>query len=141
MAPEQIMHSHEPDRRTDIYALGAVAYFLLTGGPPFKGDNAMEVMIAHVRDAVTPPSQIRTEIPADLERVVLRCLAKDPADRYQDTPSLADALDACADAASWSPRHAALWWQAHQGETPQNSATQPVDGHVTATPATMLCRR
>ena len=102
MAPEQIMHSQEPDRRTDIYGLGAVAYFMLTGRPPFRGESPMEVMIAHVRDAVTPPSQLRAEIPADLERVVLRCLAKNPHDRYPDTPSLADDLDRCADAANWS---------------------------------------
>jgi eukaryotic-like serine/threonine-protein kinase len=120
MAPEQIMQSHEPDRRTDIYALGAVAYFTLTGKPPFNGDNPMEVMIAHVRDAVTPPSQIQSEVPADLERVVLRCLAKGPQDRYPDTPSLAEDLDRCADAANWSRRHAALWWQAHQNEARQN---------------------
>ncbi len=53
----------------------------------------MEVMIAHARDPVTPPSQVRPEIPADLERVVLRCLAKKPDDRYPDTPSLAEDLD------------------------------------------------
>jgi eukaryotic-like serine/threonine-protein kinase len=137
MSPEQIMHTREPDRRTDIYALGAVAYFTLTGKPPFTGDNPMEVMFAHVRDAVTPPSQIQSEIPADLERVVLRCLAKNPDDRYQDTPSLAHDLDRCGDAANWSPRHAALWWQAHQDQTRQNPPVQPVQGHHTPTPATM----
>ena len=67
---------------------------MLTGRPPFRGENAMEVMIAHARDPVTPPSQLRPDIPADLERVVLRCLAKNPDDRYPDTPSLAEDLDA-----------------------------------------------
>jgi serine/threonine-protein kinase len=118
MAPEQVVHSQPPDRRTDIYSLGAVAYFLLTGHPPFLGANAMEVMIAHTRDPVVPPSVLRAEIPADLEQVVLRCLAKRPADRYPDTPSLAQALDGCADAANWTPRHAALWWEAHQDASP-----------------------
>jgi serine/threonine-protein kinase len=132
MAPEQIMHTHEPDRRTDIYGLGAVAYYMLTGRPPFRGDNAMSVMIAHVRDPVTPPSQLRPEIPADLESVVLRCLAKNPHDRYPDTPSLADDLERCADVDNWSPRHAALWWQTHQGDisdVPPAGATQ--DHHST----------
>ena len=92
MAPEQIMHDQPPDRRTDIYGLGAVAYFMLTGRPPFLGETAMAVMVAHARDPVTPPSQLRPEIPADLEAVVLRCLAKNPDDRYPDTPSLAEAL-------------------------------------------------
>jgi serine/threonine-protein kinase len=114
MAPEQVLHGQPPDRRTDIYSLGAVAYFLLTGQPPFRGGNAMEVMIAHARDAVVPPSQVRPGIAADLEEVVLRCLAKKPSDRYPDTPSLAQALSDCADAANWSPRHAAEWWHAHQ---------------------------
>jgi serine/threonine-protein kinase len=134
MSPEQIMHSHEPDRRADIYGLGAVAYFMLTGKPPFMGESPMEVMFAHVRDTVTPPSQIRSEIPADLERVVLRCLAKNPDDRYQDTPSLADHLDRCADSANWSPGHAALWWQSHQDQTRQNPAAQAVPIHDRPTP-------
>jgi serine/threonine protein kinase len=111
MAPEQVMHNQPPDRPTDIYGLGAVAYFVLTGRPPFLGQTAMEVMVAHARDPVPPPSQIRADIPPDLEAVVLRCLAKNPKDRYPDTTSLARALDACADAPNWSPEHAAHWWQ------------------------------
>ena len=103
-----------PDRRTDIYGLGAVAYFILTGRPPFLGESAMAVMVAHARDAVTPPSQLQPGIPADLERVVLQCLAKNPDERYPDTTSLAEALQACADAPNWSPRHALDWWQSHQ---------------------------
>jgi serine/threonine protein kinase len=113
MAPEQIMRDHLPDRRTDIYGLGAVAYFMLTGRAPFVADNAMAVMIAHARDPVTPPTQIRPDVPADLERVVLRCLAKNPDDRYPDTAALAEALESCADALSWSPEIATAWWHAN----------------------------
>jgi serine/threonine-protein kinase len=126
VAPEQVVHSQPPDRRTDIYSLGAVAYFLLTGRPPFLGESAMEVMIAHTRDPVVPPSDLRPEIPADLEQVVLRCLAKKPDDRYPDTLSLAAALDACADAVNWSPRHAAEWWQAHKdGAAAESAPAEP----------------
>jgi eukaryotic-like serine/threonine-protein kinase len=124
MAPEQIMRTQAPDRRSDIYGLGAVAYFMLTGRPPFFGETPMEVMMAHVHDQVTPPSQLREEVPADLERIVLRCLAKNPDDRYHDAPSLAEDLDRCADAASWSARQAALWWQEHQDQTRVQPARQ-----------------
>jgi serine/threonine-protein kinase len=127
MAPEQIMRTQEPDRRTDIYGLGAVAYYMLTGHPPFYADSPIEVMMAHVRDTVKPPSELRPEIPADLERVVIRCLAKDPHNRYQDTQSLALDLERCADAANWSPSHAALWWQEHQGPQPEKPHPQPAE--------------
>ncbi len=116
VAPEQVIHSQIPDRRADIYSLGAVAYFLLTGRPPFLGESAMEVMIAHTHEPVIPPSEVRPGLPSDLEQVVLRCLAKKPCDRFPDASSLADALSACTDAANWSPRHAAQWWQAHQND-------------------------
>jgi serine/threonine-protein kinase len=113
IAPEQVVHNEPPDRRADVYSLGAVAYYLLTGHPPFMGETAMEVMIAHTRDPVVPPSQRNPAVPDDLEEVVLRCLAKPAADRYEDTPSLAAALAACSDAVGWSPECAAAWWRSH----------------------------
>lgn len=113
IAPEQVIHVQTPDRRADIYSLGAVAFYLLTGQPPFAGESPMEVMIAHTRDPVPPPSRYQPDVPPDLEQVLLRCLAKNPDERYQTTPDLADALASCAAAACWSPRHAAEWWRAH----------------------------
>jgi tRNA A-37 threonylcarbamoyl transferase component Bud32 len=124
MAPEQIMNTSPADARSDIYGLGAVAYFMLTARPPFTGANAMAVMIAHTRDPVKPPSEIKPDIPSDLEEVVLRCLAKNPGDRYPDTSQLSAALAACADAANWSPQHAAAWWRTH-GETARAAARPP----------------
>jgi serine/threonine-protein kinase len=114
MAPEQIMRTHPPDPRTDIYALGAIAYFLLTGQPPFTGSDSMSVMIAHARDPVVPPSELRPDLAADLEGVVLGCLEKDPESRIPDAESLNRALAACADAAGWSPECAAAWWHSHE---------------------------
>jgi len=111
MAPEQAM-GQSPDARADLYSLGAVGYYLLTGRPPFEGDNPMTVIVSHARDPVLPPSQIR-DIPPDLERVILRCLEKDPEARPQTAQSLEEALAACATSADWSPRHAAMWWQEH----------------------------
>jgi serine/threonine protein kinase len=58
--------------------LGAVAYYLVTGRPPFDGRDGIGVMIAHARDPVVPPSRGRADVPKDLKRVVMRCLAKDP---------------------------------------------------------------
>jgi len=82
MSPEQATGSRELDERSDIYSLGAVAYYLLTGRPPFEGNDGIAVMIAHARDPVVPPSRVRPGIPKDLERVVLLSLAKEAAERY-----------------------------------------------------------
>ena len=96
MSPEQATSSDELDGRSDIYSLGAVAYFLLTGRPPFEGDDGLRLLIAHARDPVVPMSVLDANIPRDLERVVLRCLSKERADRFPDTESLERALGECA---------------------------------------------
>ncbi len=111
MSPEQAKGTREVDERSDIYSLGAVAYYLLTGRPPFEGDDGLAVLIAHARDPVTPPSRLRPGIPECLERVVMICLAKDPAERYPDAASLERALGACASAGNWDQELAARWWR------------------------------
>jgi eukaryotic-like serine/threonine-protein kinase len=111
MAPEQITGDRAVDRRSDLYALGGVAYSLLTGRPPFDGETATEVMNAHVRDAVVPPSRYRPDIPPDLEEVILRCLVKDPDGRFQSADELEMVLSACASANEWDARKAAGWWE------------------------------
>ena len=90
MSPEQATRRlADVDARSDIYSLGAVAYFLLTGQPAVRAATTpMDVMIAHARDEVVPPSGCQPDVPADLERVVLRCLAKNPDDRFPDADSL-----------------------------------------------------
>ncbi len=110
MAPEQVMGDRALEARADIYALGAMMYFCLTGQPPFKGSSPFEVMMAHARDPVVPPSQLRPEIPPDLEQVVVRCLAKTPASRYSDVKALSKALAACAAASEWDAEKAEEWW-------------------------------
>jgi serine/threonine-protein kinase len=117
MAPEQAIGG-EPDARSDVYSLGAVAYYMLTGRPPFPGENAIKVMIAQASEPVTPPSVYRREIPADLEAIVLRCLEKAPSERFQDTASLAAALAACQCAGRWSRQSATSWWKELDGTTP-----------------------
>ena len=95
MAPEQASGRGPLDARTDLYGLGGVAYFLLTGRPPFDCDSALQLVLAHACDPVTPPSRLRPDLPADLEAVVMRCLEKEPARRFADTGELARALSGC----------------------------------------------
>jgi eukaryotic-like serine/threonine-protein kinase len=111
MSPEQATGRQNLDERSDIYSLGAVAYYLLTGRPPFDLGDRISVMIAHARDPVVPPSQVRAGIPEDLEHVVLRCLAKNAADRFPDAASLERALGECGCARDWDQEHAAGWWR------------------------------
>jgi len=113
MSPEQATGDSEPDARSDIYSLGAVAYYLLTARPPFEGTKPIKVMISHAHHEVVPPSKHAPGIPADLEQVVLRCLAKDPADRPKDAASLEKDLGECEAAAGWSAQHACRWWEEH----------------------------
>ncbi len=110
MAPEQATGAARPDARADLYGLGSVAYYILTGSAPFTGPTAMAVMIALARDPVEPPSRHRPDLPPDLEGVILRCQSKSPADRYPDADTLDRALASCAAAAEWDFAHAADWW-------------------------------
>jgi tRNA A-37 threonylcarbamoyl transferase component Bud32 len=111
MCPEQKHSYHNLDARSDIYSLGAVAYYLLTGRPPFMADNVFDIIAAHARDPVVPPSQLNPAVPEDLELVVNRCLAKMPVNRFQDVDSLEKALAACDCADKWTEEKAAAWWR------------------------------
>jgi serine/threonine-protein kinase len=93
-SPEQA-EGRPLDARSDVYSLGAVAYFLLTGKPPFDRCGDQETMTAHVREPVVPPRTVCPEVPAGLEAVVLRCLEKDPGRRFPDAAELNRALVAC----------------------------------------------
>ncbi len=111
MSPEQAVGDGRPDARSDIYSLGAVGYFLLTGRPPFEGDRPIKVMIAHAHHDVTPPSQFAESIPNDLEQVILRCLEKEPSQRYQTAAELAEAFRRCEAAGRWTAVDAVRWWK------------------------------
>ncbi len=114
MAPEQVLGDRTLDPRADLYAVGCLAYWLLTGALVFEGATAMEIMIHHARTEPTRPSD-RTELPlpASLDDVILNCLAKDPARRPGSADELSARLNDCArELAAWTPR-AAAWWDTH----------------------------
>ncbi len=113
MSPEQVLGDEHLDARTDIYSLGAVAYYLLTGRPPFSGEKPIKVMLAHIYEGVTPPEHLVPELPGDLCQVVLRCLEKDRDRRYASVDELNNALQGCADAGGWDREKAAAWWRLH----------------------------
>jgi serine/threonine-protein kinase len=107
LSPEQAGGEEVVDARSDIYSAGALAYFLLTGRPPFTGRTGMKLIAAHLYEVPEPLSRHRPDVPADLEAVILRCLAKDPNARFPDALSLHAALSSCAAAGQWTARQAA----------------------------------
>jgi serine/threonine-protein kinase len=115
MAPEQVLGDRPVDGRADIYALGCVAYWLLTGRTVFQGANAVATMMQHVQATPEPPSR-RTElpIPAPLERIVQQCLEKDPAVRPATADELSARLAEVPLALPWTPARAAEWWDSHR---------------------------
>jgi serine/threonine-protein kinase len=102
MSPEMAM-GLSADARSDVYALGSVLYFLLSGRPPFEAENAGALIFAHVNERVVPPSRvIGRPIPSDVEAVVMRALAKDPNERFATGAELALALASCSSAGKWT---------------------------------------
>jgi serine/threonine-protein kinase len=125
ISPEALTSTTLIDARSDIYSLGAVAYHMLTAEPVFTGRSVLEVCVQHLQSAPVPPSErLGSTMPADLEAVVMRCLAKSPADRYATAADLERALAACADAGVWSADRARDWWEL-RADVP---APRPEDG-------------
>jgi eukaryotic-like serine/threonine-protein kinase len=123
MSPEQTINERTSDVRADLYSLGAVGYFLVVGHPPFIAENPLEIMISHARDAVRPPSQLAPDLPADVEAILLKCLAKEPQERFASSAALGEALAACSVAGQWTRGDAARWWQEHRDSLVPGSAT------------------
>ena len=124
MSPEQVI-GEEIDLRSDIYSLGAVAYFLLTGKTPFDGPNALAVMYARLKQPVPVPTRQRPDVPPDVERIVLRCLARERSDRFDDALSLQRDLSQCDCASEWDGERAALWWEQEDWRSSTPAALQP----------------
>jgi serine/threonine-protein kinase len=123
MAPEVILGDGDVDRRVDIYALGCVAYFLLTGEQVFDEPSPMKLLMQHVSAAPMPPSRRSPHvIPPALDRAIMACLNKDPGGRPAGVEELVQMLDQCGVDGSWTPGAARLWWSAH---LPKLSAVAP----------------
>lgn len=138
MAPEAALGLGGVDGRTDIYSLGCVAYYMLTGQPVFSGDTPVAMALAHVQDAPIPP-RLRSEfrIPPELDAVVMDCLAKDPGARPATAAIVSERLAAAVAPEAWTGERAHAWWERHQpllnqpeAPTQDASAPGPVTGVV-----------
>ena len=123
MAPESILKPDAADARTDIYSLGAVAYYLLAGGEVFDGKSIVEVCSQHLHQEPDPLSKRGVTVSADLEAVVLACLAKDPEQRPQSAAELRLRLEACV-VEPWESADARAWWGEHQAELDAGEAVE-----------------
>ncbi len=111
MSPEQAMGRERLDARSDVYNVGVLAHFLVTGKLPFERESALEMLHAHASEVFVPGPEFDAAVPADLQRVIVRCLEKDPDRRYQDAAALEKALAACTSAGEWTAESADAWWR------------------------------
>jgi eukaryotic-like serine/threonine-protein kinase len=118
IAPEVVRGDRVADHRVDIYTLGCVAYWLLTGRLVFQAPNAIQLMYQHANTAPVPPSQLSEfEVPAALDAVILACLAKFPEERPQTAAELSRQLLAALPSPGWTEELAHRWWDRHHPET------------------------
>ncbi len=117
LSPEVALGQGEVDARTDIYSLGCVAYWLVTGQLVFEGKTPMQVVLDHIQTAPIPPSQrTELEIPSALEQIILSCLEKKPEKRPQTALELAERLAACEIREPWTGEDAQHWWALNKPE-------------------------
>lgn len=130
MCPEQAV-GLSPDSRGDLYSLGAVAYYLLSGQPPFTDDNPIMLIVAHATTDVPSFEEIDVDVPPDLARVILKCLARDPVDRFNSAREFRLALEQCESHGEWSWEQAEQWWAEHCPATALETETDVANESVT----------
>ncbi len=125
MAPESITGIETVGPAADVYALGCVGYWLLTGQTVFRAANPTMMMMQHVQAAPVPPSLKSPQpVPRDFEDLIMRCLKKDPAERPADAAELATLLGRCRIAMPWTEARAHDWWTLHrESEVPIENRT------------------
>jgi len=112
VAPEAVTDPASIGPAVDLYALGAVGYFLLTGRRVFEGKTAVDICIQHVTATPRPPTEVaKVHLPPELEALILKCLAKQPAARFESASRMAEALEAIPRAKDWSRDDARRWWR------------------------------
>ncbi|HUQ88142.1 MAG TPA: serine/threonine-protein kinase [Vicinamibacterales bacterium] len=117
MAPEVILGKEDVDRRADVYAIGCVAFYLLTGTRVFEGGNHMQALIDHVHtEPVTPSTRVGKPLPKALDRLIIDCLRKKPDDRPRDAADVLDRVSEVDLPEAWSNSHARVWWTARLPE-------------------------
>jgi eukaryotic-like serine/threonine-protein kinase len=132
MAPEVARASRRVDARADLYAIGCVAYFLLTGTLVFPDANPVSVALKHLNTPPDPPSRrLNQSLPGDLERVIMRCLEKDPTARPGSAQELERLLGACA-IPPWTEEDAAAWWERHLPPTSSLRSSSQTTQHEPA---------
>jgi eukaryotic-like serine/threonine-protein kinase len=114
LSPEAIERPDEVDERSDLYAVGAVGYYLLTGQPVFEGRNVVEICAKHVTEMPqSPATRLGKPLADDLQQLVLQCLAKAPDSRPSSAAMVDQSLEQCAASGSWTLRDAEAWWRIH----------------------------
>jgi eukaryotic-like serine/threonine-protein kinase len=124
LSPEAISAPDQVDTRGDIYALGALGYFLLVGEPPFIGRTALEVCGHHLHSQPKPPSERLGRPALAVDHVILRCLEKQPSARPENATAVAQALEACSDQPPWSSHQSAEWWKTKAQAIEQHRANK-----------------
>jgi serine/threonine-protein kinase len=115
IAPEAIEDPDKADARSDLYSVGTVAYYLMTGRHVFEGDSIAAVSRRHLTETPEAPgARIGISFDAQFEALIMRCLDKDPSARPQSARELGEALAACPPATRWNLARRAAWWQAHR---------------------------
>lgn len=112
LSPEGINHPDQVDARSDIYAFGAVGFYLLTGTTVFEGDSIIEICMKHSQEQPeTPSERLGKPVAEDLERIIMKCLEKDPANRPQTAAELVYSLSECQSDGKWTIQDASDWWK------------------------------
>ncbi|HEY8943367.1 MAG TPA: serine/threonine-protein kinase, partial [Polyangiaceae bacterium] len=119
MAPEMVRFQAPVDARADLYALGCVGYWMLTGKRVFEAQTRHDMLVMHAHQRPVPPSR-RAAVPVHpgLEGVIMACLEKNPNRRPQTAAELAERLSALTFERPWTEERARLWWQKNRGERP-----------------------